>query len=432
MRKIKIFLTILLVLSCYSCAKVSRENISTPTVLPTHQSSIKINTPDVLPTMTSARQIPSITPASEIGQPTTSTPSKPSFVEKCVPILDETTAPRSSKGVIFVNTLKDGVKTYIETLETGETKTIGNTTDSVASADGKLIAYLDINLKSIQIIDKNGNIIRSIPAGNQELSPFYWVDEDHIFLSQGYYDPNEPTELPSILAINVQTGEQEKWLPNLPDIDVVTSVLSWKNRVAFIPDPTMKLVVYRNNVIKSGEEEELGLTLYDTKSQKIIIRMDDLDYGHVPRWSRNGSEFLTTRSLPVKVDKYELFSEELASVSRDGHIQLLTQMSLLGRSKQFDYQWSYDNRKIGFLNKLLDSADAEETSSGTFMVLNLDSNIVTSYCVEGDTFVWSPDSRFALVNHTSGRNSSITYIVDLEDFVAWIYKDGVKVEGWVN
>jgi Tol biopolymer transport system component len=98
-------------------------------------------------------------------------------------------------------------------------------------------------------------------------------------------------------------------------------------------------------------------------------------------------------------------------------------------AEQKAYEWSPDGTKIAFFLKIGD----EEPEVYQLAIIELITNKIINYCIEGMYVRWSPDGQYLLLTQDfySGSRTHDAYLIRLEDGAAWKISEYFYVNGWM-
>lgn len=323
------------------------------------------------------------------------------------------------------------------------------------SSDYQQLAYIDSNQQlTIYDVDKGVTLVKPVSRNWQGV--IKWVNDQTLMIENMPME-NGYNKLPaSSLVFNLLNDVQQEFLPDFPYMEkLFGGIPRWGNYAftAAVMDPTLTRVVY----LSSGKvDDDAPLVLWDLMQNQEVLSLhgNDFDYGGAPQWFNDGSRFITGlipvytswRGKTYKNVDYELPYKggyEIASVSRDGDIQLLTFFTTQQKAGAEGLSLSPDEQKVAFwFNSNYESGN--HSTKRELAILDLVSGSITSFCITSGVYpyppVWSPDSNYLLLT-ISDRYISPDYIgtdrsdVILVNLVAGTYQ---KVEeqvvggGWLG
>lgn len=258
-----------------------------------------------------------------------------------------------------------------------------------------------------------------------------WVGNEHLLFGFAGHQPQ------SVRAINPFMNEQKTLIPNFPGI-YDNDAWDWDFSGRTIYSPDFRFVVYPS-AFNNGDSGIAGDVLWDIQTGKKIANVLVGIGGNliaIPKWSPDGQAFA------VKVMGRN--ADELYSANVDGTVTVLTNLLRLfpdATTQIRSWSWAPDSQKIAFW---LDFYNNEALKDERLMVLDLKSGEVTDYCVFGDSIqiqtelpdftpapVWSPDSRFLLVEQRTNLTESALILVSLDTKTAYMIGQDSYPLGWM-
>jgi hypothetical protein len=310
------------------------------------------------------------------------------------------------------------------------------------SPDRKHILYRQVGpiqpgQKSIYVIaDANGQPIWSAPDITKLL--YYWFDGQHLL----EWKVNSPA-LPDVTLVNPFTGERQELPTDFPhfNFDEVNYSIDFPyywNRPDLVFNPTFTQVIYPE---MDNWEGGFPVTLWDLEKDQPVARLLTQDtFGGNPIWIHNGEQFL----IGMRTDmENQLFANEFFLVSKDGQIQQITHFTEILQTIEINHSYSLspDERMVAFWI----TAQPGPFEDDRLAVLDLETGMVTNYCITGDPFhqkasddsllepIWSPDSTQMLVVSRDPEDTSIRRIILVDVMEGWAAQIGTEAEpvGWM-
>jgi Tol biopolymer transport system component len=315
------------------------------------------------------------------------------------------------------------------------------------SPDYRRLAYTDLASDELIGIDSSASEVFVLPDPEERLSPAMWLTDDLLVVSRKVGREGDDFTPDETLVVDIKSETTITIPSDLPEFDtVMRAPFQWGNlglnRIAL--NPSMTRAVY-----PALDMPYDHLVLWDLDSQREIMRIQQhFTEGGVmispPAWAPDGNQFLT--SAPVR---YRLGGEdyvnvddpnpslggfELISVSADGTVRRLTNLTSTGWARELDWGWSPDGEKVGFwVERGLGSEGMRQLA-----VLDLQSGAVVAFCLAGrGTPIWSPDGDWLAVNVYDGEAAYTgagvprAVIVDPETGNWAVVSDRSQVVGWL-
>lgn len=293
------------------------------------------------------------------------------------------------------------------------TKISNSAISAEVSPDGKWLAYDDVHRASIVFANAEGKEIAKIYDRDGLLTPYYWIDNERIIIIKQVKQGDTRVDR-SLLVHNPFTGEQQEWLPeNYPNIYNYPELL-WK----IVLNPQLSFLVY------PVDADEGPIVLWDIEKKKEITRIST---GLTePEFSPKGDQFVVTVPQGSFLDS---LGTDLFLVKTNGESIRLTYFTMENYAEQKAYEWSPDGTKIAFFLKIGD----EEPEVYQLAIIELITNKIINYCIEGMYVRWSPDGQYLLLTQDfySGSRTHDAYLIRLEDGAAWKISEYFYVNGWM-
>ena len=320
-----------------------------------------------------------------------------------------------------------------------------NHIDHIVSPNNQFMAYISTNLNSkksdLVISDFNGQHLITIPWEKGWVDMPAWLDNEHLLINLSGLDQDENTSKKpaTFLVLNPFRGERRILPSDFPGYIKTPSTIVpyWDGWSGVVYDQSLTRAIYPKFI---GEgEDEFTYALWDTeKNQQVVSLVGTFkaltafnDIFPLPRWAPDGSQFVF-RGL---VDKLSSAEFNLFTVSRDGKINQLTNLSSETLIQDSNLSWSQNGRHIAlFLDNLSDNQ--EEANAG---VLDTETLQIVDYCIpvkqyrifEPSPAIWSPDGKQFLVTDWSDENHNSVILIDIMNNAATtIAKDMIPI-GWM-
>jgi Tol biopolymer transport system component len=290
------------------------------------------------------------------------------------------------------------------------------------SPDGKRIAYWKILYsnekrqiaRSIIIEDANGNILKELSGDVETWKTFYWLDNQRIVIGMD----GQP------YVLNPFTGEGydlSKWYAQSPG--GLKTIPVWDVNGIF--DSQLSRLFYI--------QEDDTLLLWDLKIHQILVRINpnsSFSSDDQPKWAWDDSEIVLGRASGA-----ENQGEELFSVSRDGKINQLTELSKeYHQVAILKFNWSPNGQNIAFFFR----DKSKENNVSQFAVLNRKTLKIINFCNLSGFMqpnvepVWSPDGNKLLIGRLEADSKTYkTVLLDLSNETAAILTENRIPAGWM-
>ncbi|PKN93827.1 MAG: hypothetical protein CVU44_08405 [Chloroflexi bacterium HGW-Chloroflexi-6] len=291
--------------------------------------------------------------------------------------------------------------------------------DAHVSPDRKTLAFTGLNRAT-----SKWELVLADTAGKRQIVA--WSDDERFYF-QGWLNNHQLVVRQSSVYIIVDPYQnlQEKLNPaEFPDFD------TYNERQFFVAfDPLLEKAIY-----KYGDS-----ILLDLNTMKILARIQD-GYDRIPivAWLPSGERAAVVGTLNIK-EKSFFPPDEIFIVERDGQVEQLTHLyEIFGRGFEIDHlSWSPDGTKIAFGGSISDRSDESIVT-----VVDVLSGKMLNYCalnIFGDNSslhisapVWSPDGKQFLVEHLYQGGSSVLWVVDANENVAFIIAENQSPIGWTT
>jgi hypothetical protein len=371
---------------------------------------------------------------------TTNTPvSIPGSIDRtCPEYISSFSNDKKPTGLLIVDPIGAGTAFYFWNLQDNSEIKLGRTIDDhvVISPNRKILAYSDLDSRAI-IITASGNQILEIPNEDERLTPRYWLDNQLLALEYRQSEQGGPFILPSLIVVNVFTGEKQEWLPDYPKLDTRYRRADWNVLSRFLPNANQTHVIYQ------AFDEWTRVNLWDIHDNQVVASIFNGNTDSTPWWSNNGKRFVT--SAPP-IDEYQGVTykniddklpytggTDLFIVSIEGDINRLTYFSVNQNAFQSRFTWSPDGKKIAFISEVSPPDGNIWDPVAELSVVDIDTKNVTNFCLPGYRLVWSPDSKYIVINQgiNEQRQHTEAYIVDIENKSVWKVFDNAEVVGWM-
>ena len=312
------------------------------------------------------------------------------------------------------------------------------------SPDRKHILYRQIGpsqpdrKRMLVIADANGQPMWSAPT--PEITELYydWFDSQNLL----EWKVNSPA-LPDVALLNLLTGERQVLPTEFPYFifdeinNSITFPLHWIGPT-LIFNPTLTQVIY-----PEMDEYEGGfpVTLWDLESNQPVARLITQDYfGGDPLWLPDGERFLIGMR-PDDGNPY--FAGEFFVVNSEGQVEQITHLSDALQTVDINqrYSLSPDGKFVAFWIMVQPSPFDDDRLA----VLDLETGLVTNYCIPGDPFqlkassdslsapIWSPDGTQILVTNRNPQSTTTSRVVLVDIMENWAAQIATEVEpvGWM-
>ena len=296
------------------------------------------------------------------------------------------------------------------------------------SPDGKLLAYNDVDNKSVVVMDADGQHVTEIPDPDEYLTPVGWLDNERLMVDKRRGERgNFMAPLPSLILFNPLTGEQQEWLPDYPNL-YDDSNLRWGMMNHFVLNSELTYLVYPT----WGEGGPL--VLWNVEEGRDVSRLY-FGSSREPHFSPDGDRVVA--SAPPQYDGlvniYDglptVGGEELFLMGINGDLTRLTYFTTTSIVEQRDFAWSPDGKQIAFFLRIV----GEGSDEYQLAVISLETRQVVNYCIPGLRPMWSPDGKHLLVNQDYDTGGEIfgAYLIRLEDGATWLLAKDAQASGWM-
>ncbi len=396
------------------------------------------------------------TPTAESPSPSP-TPDLSRLTIECVDIVEAYPENIKLKGVLVVNPI--GEDAYLWDL-LADNKFIDNAVhSSVVSPDRSMLAFIDLALDSLIIMDSAGNRLDEVPNWGRGYYLLHWLDDNQMVIRFSYSD--SPHESDAITVLELSNNERRDILPEFPDITDHIRDVNWGTYTVspLVVNSQLSRLLYPSLI-----KNDTSLIIWNLQTNQEAGRIHHHVYegagvnSSAPAWSRDGTTFVTSAMLryvfdpdmqanPVQPLEYAgdasenvyinvddefpyTFGYELILVNEVGKAQRLSYLTTNYYAIQSDWTWSPDETHIAFW---LTIKDEEHPINQELAVLDVESGEVTNYCISGiSSPIWSPDGSQILI-HQDPADQTNYQIVDLDAGVAFSIseEDDVMVNGWL-
>lgn len=436
---------------------------ATPTII--FEEVPKITSVD---TETTASLVPSpISPSTLTPIPATATPEIPTEAQlrvRCLEIMETFPPNFKSEGTVILE-LEEGIlrsyKRNLMNMETGHVEQIAQPNEILAlmsvSPNQRWLAYhralfdqpiADSQPHEREILEDEV-VVESFDRSQRLVYPqsqvkgflVGWLNDQQLIFSLAQFDSEENKGLksPTMMLFNPFTAQQRLLKPGYPNLYDFPDFPNWDSQGITSYSPSVEQVVYYQGSISDPRYYHL----WDLVHHQSIHLLGPV-YGtpHMPRWAPDGMSYAVAPETDDLV-------RELLQISREGEVQRLTYLTdyfstvIIG-----DFSWSADGRSIAFwLSSWMSVEEAEDDKYDDFQeqlaVLNLDTGLVTAYCVPGDELrtwttsrvpepLWSPDGTQVIVMNRSVKwPTSKVILVDLEEEIAFQIAEYAQPAGWL-
>jgi hypothetical protein len=431
MQKLTIIFLIFLLAGC-----------STPVPTPVSPVTPTV-TAEMLPTQTSTATA-TVQPANTLVPSATNTPTTaPEWIHyQCLDIL-----PNLPNNETLNDVRVYGLKTGGAYLDYGPTApTIklpkqegGGLLFLQVSPDRKYILYRQGGANAMYLIaDAKGQLVWSTPAPEVTKLYLHWFDEQRLI----EWKVNSPA-LPDIALVNPFSRERVELPTDFPYFifDEVNYWVSYPHAwgISYLVfNSTLTQVIYPELV---NYEDGFPVTLWDLETNQPVVKVIAQDtFGGKPIWIHNGEQFLI--GIRTNLDN-PLFANEFFLVSQEGEIRQLTHFTDVLHTVEIDhdYRISPDERMVAFWI----TAQPGPFEDDRLAVLDLETGLVTNYCIPGGPFannvaldnsespIWSPDSTQMLVVNRDPENTAIRRVILVDVAEGWAAQIATEIEpiGWM-
>lgn len=388
-------------------------------------------TQTIVPTNTST---PFPEPISTMAPTLTEPPPVP-YVTQCVSLLDELPEIAALEGKIIVHDQYSGAGSDIYDFSTDSRINLNAWFRTIViSPDKQMVAYLDDSMQKLIVSDIDGNMVGSFwtdPVNEaQGLFPVQWLDNQHILMFARGTGENPNYLAPYSAIFDLELGASEKIPMDFPGLTFKynqhgskwhLSYVAGDSRIAVSPD--MEYILYP--VIEGTQGY---LVIWDRELEEEVARFPGNHPSHtVPRWSPNGEQ--------ITIMARQNRGDELFLLDRYGNAEKITDFEAESPGFISRFSWSPDGQAIAFWMDLFD-AEERHPFGGRLFVIDLETNAVIDYCVEGTREIfWSLDGKYLFINSfvEGGRGDEFTVtVVNKEDLWAVDLVEYAIVLGVVN
>jgi hypothetical protein len=310
-----------------------------------------------------------------------------------------------------------------------------------ASPDRTQVAYikwvLDAENSVIEewlvIADAAGQIKATIPYQAEHWSYHSWADNQHLAIRWRAEDLSTSAGL-DILWLDPLTGKEE--LITTPErfpgnLNFYAGLLLWEFPLVY--DSSLQLLAYPGHT--ENGDDAIALWNVETRQDIANYPAEVMKSLQGPVWSPNESQFAFAMAETYNPTS-SLWKQELFSVSRDGQLLRLTNLTSYYKQVSIDnFSWDPHGNYIAFW--FTDYSGKQ--LSQELAVLDMKTLQVTSYCIPGDELqfvapapVWSPNGQqIAVENRRADGESQRIIVVDFVNKYAVQIADDMSVESWM-
>lgn len=335
----------------------------------------------------------------------------------CLTVQPTLSSGRSLPGRLLVDSL-GSFPAYLYDLSSGERRDLpANSRDPSTSPDGQWLTYQIIPNSRTgttwQVFEDPSGRQRKYPAqpdwlfskwlGSQWLS--YSIQIDY---GSGLISPTQ--------VISPLTGPGRRMQSDYPDMKPYSGIAGSPyhysgHSVEY--DPSLRLVVYE----KTDADNNSFMVLYDRQAGKALASLPDFYGEHYwmnPTWSADGRFFIAALIKDYHYDsKSGPGQEEWFRIGRDGTVEQLTHFADLPHPVTLWYgKLSPDGQKFAFYFM------GPSYQDQSLAVLDLESKVVTRYCLRRGSITWLTGSRYLVISEGYELNTSRTILIDLEEQTA--------------
>jgi hypothetical protein len=392
-------------------------------------------------TVTPTRPItatPYLTPTPTATQ-TPTIPPEAMLKIQCLEVTQASPPLMTIEGTLVLHGYR-GEPAFLLKLETGDKIILPETSDAIGvfdiSPNGQWLAYMLFREKperKIFITEADGQIRQTLPWEEAWSSLSGWLDNNRLLIDL------EGDRVDSVLVLNPFTGQRKVLLPDYPDIYTIDAPYAWEEYASTLTayDPTLTRVVYPGPVYEHPPAMR-SYVIWDLPTHQEITKVLSIGvWDEPPMWSPDGSQFLI--AMPQR--EFTLYGyipdDELYSVSRDGQITKLTNLSAYYPGLMIsNYSWSPDGRYIAFWMEPNPPPGGLDYNM-QLAVLDTVTQEVTLFCIKGDfkrfawTPIWSPNSQQVMILSRSDDNISKLVLVDVVNSLAVEVAQWVMPGGWM-
>jgi hypothetical protein len=426
-------LRVLIIFSCLmlfvaqSCGQKQPEN---PTIIPTQRST---DAPGMTPSPVATKALPTSTPSYD---------EEAHYQTKCFVVDQNISSNQASNGVIVFENREDvngryAPGTMLFGLSSRDKSEVQNPDEHILdikpSPDRTRIAYKlikdGVSPDTLVIADSDFQQIKTIAWKDTWDVILGWADDSHVLLRKS--NPTAATKSPlekppEIIQLDLNSLQEKTFKPTFPDVYDFPPLPYWEGFGTVIYSPDFSRAVYVRWTDSS--RSTYGQDLWDMKDRQSLAYQEVVG-NPMPRWSPDGSEFITTGLI-------DLEPLELFSISKDGEVKQLTFLGSHAASTEIlNYFWSPDGKKIALLLK-------QNANTANVAVLDTDKMLVTDYCVQvtynGDGFgtvptpIWSPDSQQIVIQDWYAEEHRKVILIDIARGYAAQIAEDVKPFAWLK
>lgn len=308
------------------------------------------------------------------------------------------------------------------------------------SPDSKYIAYIHSYIKTQEykiVITTSEGIIIWASQPKESLYLFNWFNNEYLIILDA---PSNETRF--LYLLNPFTNERIELPLDYPDsalfLDEWYPRWSYSNGGLPVYDPTLTRVIYPKS--KPANNIAASIVIWDVESDKAIAEIATYDFwGETPLWSTDGKQFFI--AMKTNPDNPYPPANEFFTVSRDGKVEQLTNFA--GYFDEINFYNSYALSPNGKLLAFWIKATPSPYSDILLAILNIETKVVTNYCIKGDPFqdnattpsspIWSSDSTKLVVISREPQDTKTRRVVLVDiinEYAVQIEKD-VEPVGWL-
>ena len=429
-----------------SCANIPESEVALP-----HETETSLpNALSISPTATIAPSATVAPTKRATGTPLplsptpseTNTPNIPpeaNLIVTCLQVVDEYPDSVVFGGTLVIGGYQDEPTTYLWNLETGAKIALPDRAygDFAVSPDGTRLAFTELGDPDdwIRIVTAEGQQ-QSLPRIENWSSINQWLDDENLII-----DHTSET-IHSSVILNINSGQAQIFTPNYPNIylfDVPYRGWGGYAYTVSVFDPMLTRVVYP--AIVPGNPSRLNYVIWDLQSNAMISNLEVTPPSvieHGPVWSPSGNEFIV--AYPTREDALNYIpDDELYSINRDGLVTKLTNLSAyftVGVDIRH-YSWSPDGHKVAFWMQPNPPAGTHDDPQMELAILDLMTQQVTLYCINGDFRdggwdpIWAQNSQQLLVKSLSAEGTGQLVILDVAQGIAVRIANDTRPYGWM-
>jgi WD40 repeat protein len=352
-------------------------------------------------------------------------------LEKCVRVEDGPTT--GLEGSLVIDEGYDNEDVVLFDLTNSEELLIGSAVNYEVSPNGSQLAYQDLDLRSLVIVDSNGSKLKSFPDYWNNLYLVSWLDNHHLLFDERRGNFGEIDYQFSLTVLNVDSGEEKEFFPeDYPNLNYIENEVNWEIESRLVVNPDFQTLVYPARL------DGVPTILWNISESEEVVRIFGGDLENIPMWSPDGGRFLV--SAPIKGTESGILYENITDglpfvggwdlflIKSSGEIDRLTYFATSEPSYQDGYKWSPDGSKIAFF---VQGVENYEPGIGELAIIDMESDEITKYCIQGASLAWSPNSQNLVVTSKLGAEDFSVYIINIEKGQAWLVSEKSQTFGWL-